>query len=180
MPVSMLNQVGSVVCVAMSAFVVPWTPPSFPIAKMLDEPGRNASACWSTCTGTCAAAVGITAGGIVPDGSCARCKPDVESVEEDAVRIVWIHGDSLVVPVLWIVAGGILAVSERAALRTFHVSPACAAIRGSPGAELAARCASATAIAIPDDGLPLRINVIRVTRRDSDIDASELVAGRSY
>ena len=39
-------------------------------------------------------------------------------------------------------------------------------------------CTATTAIAIPDDGLPLCINVVRVTRRDSDINAPELVAGR--
>ena len=124
---------------------------------------------------TCAAGVGITAGGIVPHCSCARCKPNVESVEEHAVGIVRVDRDSLVVPVLRIVAGGILAVSERAALRAFHVSPAGAAICGSPGAKLATSCAATTAIAIPNDGLRLRVDVIRVTRRDCDVDASELV-----
>ena len=60
---------------------------------------------------TCAAAVGISAGGIVPYCACARCKPNVKSVEEDAVRIVRVYSDSLVVPVLRIIAGSILAVS---------------------------------------------------------------------
>src|SRR5580765_7903770 len=91
--------------------------------------------------GTCAPAIRITAGDIVPHSARARCKPHIKRVEKDPVRIVWIHGDSLVVPVLGIIAlargGG--AVSERAALRTFHVSPAPATVRASPGAQLAAR-----------------------------------------
>ena len=51
-PVSMLNQVGlAVFSTAVSAFAVPLTPPSLPASSMLEEPGTNASACWSTCTG---------------------------------------------------------------------------------------------------------------------------------
>src|SRR6266403_1592093 len=93
--------------------------------------------------GTCRPAVRITARDIVPHSSRARCKPHIERVEEDAVRIVWVHGDSLVVPVLGIIACGIRAVSERAALRTFHVSPARATVCGSPGTQLAAIGAAA-------------------------------------
>src|SRR6267154_2552472 len=106
--------------------------------------------------------------------SRARCKPHIERVEEDAVRIVWVHGDSLVVPVLGIIACGIRAVSERAALRTFHVSPARATVCGSPGTQLAATGAAA-AIAIRNNRLALRVNVIRVAWRDSDVNSPELV-----
>src|SRR6266516_2717055 len=94
--------------------------------------------------GTCAPAVGITAGGIVPHSSRTRCKPHIERVEKHPVRIVRIHGDSLVVPVLGIVALATSAVSERAALRAFHVSPARAAVCGSPGAKLATIRTAAT------------------------------------
>src|SRR6476469_509155 len=93
--------------------------------------------------GTCRPAVRITARDIVPHSSRARCKPHIERVEEDAVRIVWVHCDSLVVPVLGIIACGIRAVSERAALRAFHVSPGAAAVGCRPGAELTAIGAAA-------------------------------------
>src|SRR6266436_3530464 len=104
--------------------------------------------------GACVPAIRITAGGIVPHSARARCKPHVERVEKDPVRIVRIHGDSLVVPVLGIVALATSAVSERAALRTFHVSPARATVRGSPGAKLAT-IGAATTVAIRHDGLAL-------------------------
>ena len=48
----MLNQVGLVVAgTAALALAVPWTPPSLPAIRMLDEPGTKARACWSTWTG---------------------------------------------------------------------------------------------------------------------------------
>src|SRR5215216_3033087 len=124
---------------------------------------------------TCGSAVGIAAGGIIPNGACACCKPNVKSVEEDAVRIVRIHSEALVVPVLRIIAGGVLAVSECAALRTLHVSPARPAIGGSPGAELTSIGVATAAVVIPNDGLRLCVDVIWVTRRDRDFDAPELV-----
>src|SRR6266566_4705319 len=127
--------------------------------------------------GTCASAIRITAGGIVPHSSRARCKPHVERVEEDAIRIVWVHGDSLVVPVLGIVALATSAVSERAALRTLHISPARATVCGSPRAKLATIRTAAAAIAIRHDGLALCVNVIWVTRRDANVNSPELVAG---
>ena len=168
----MLNQVGSVVCVQQR-------PRSWfrarrhrcPITKMLDEPGRKASACWSTCTGPGLGA-GIATGDIIPNGACARCKPDVEGVEEDAVRIVRIHRDSLVVPVLRIIDGRFWQSLSDAALRSLHVSPARAAIGGSPDAELTSVGAAATAAVIPIDRLRLRVDDVRVARRDCDVDAS--------
>src|SRR5206468_6764371 len=81
---------------------------------------------------------GITTGSIVPDSSRARCKPDLERVDENAVGVVWIHLDSLVVPVLGIVALAVVTVSKRAALRALHITPTPATVCGSPGAELAA------------------------------------------
>ena len=123
------------------------------------------------------APTGITTGSIVPNSSCARCKPDLECVEENAVRVVWIHGDSLVVPVLGIIALATATVSKRAALRAFQVTPSPAAVRGSPGAELAAVGVATAAIAIKNNGLGLSVNVIGVTRRDCDVDSSELVGG---
>src|SRR4029077_11068329 len=61
------------------------------------------------------------------------------------------------------------------ALRAFHVSPARPTIAGSPGAELAAVGVATTAVVIPKNGLRLSINVIGVTRRHCDVDASKLV-----
>src|SRR5437764_15137961 len=88
---------------------------------------------------------GITTGSIVPDSSRARCEPHVVSIEEYPVRIVRIYGDSLIVPVLRIIEA---TVTQRTALRTFHVSPGASAIRRSTAAELAARGTAATAIAV--------------------------------
>src|SRR5437867_3612398 len=109
--------------------------------------------------------VRITAGGIIPGSSRARCKPDVESIKENPIRIVRIHDDSLVVPVLWVIAGTALAVSECAALRAFHEGPACTAIRRSPGAYLAARCVTTTSVTVTNDRLCLSINIVRDRKR---------------
>ena len=127
---------------------------------------------------TCAAGIGIPAGGIVPHRSSAGCKPDVECVKEDAIRIVRIDRDSLVVPILWIIAGTTLTVSERAALGTLHITPARAAICGSPGAKLAASAPPQPPLLFASNGLPLCVNIIRVAWRDSNLNATELVAGR--
>src|SRR5206468_9654893 len=119
---------------------------------------------------TCASAIRITARGIVPHSARTRCKPHLERVEKDPIWIIRIHGDSLVVPVLGIVALATSAVSERAALRTFHVTPIGAAVGRSPGTQLAT-IGAAAAVGVEGYGLDLRINVVRVTRRDSNIDA---------
>src|SRR5215475_8284283 len=121
--------------------------------------------------------IGVTAGCIVPDSTCPGCKPDFECVEEHAVRIIWIHRHSLVVPVLRIITGTIWAptVSERAALRTLHEGPACTTVRGNPGADLAASGPATTAVVITNNRLYLCIDVIRVTRRDSNIDSPQLI-----
>src|SRR5436309_6794384 len=119
---------------------------------------------------------GITTGSIVPHSSRARCKPDIEGVEKHPVRVIRIHCDSLVVPVLRVIAGAVIAVSERAALRALHITPTPATVRGSPGTELAAIGAAAT-VAIRRDGLALCVNVIWVARRDANVNSPELVAG---
>src|SRR4029077_21295900 len=100
-------------------------------------------------------AVGIATCGIVPRSSRTGCKPDVEGIEEDAVGIVRVDVDSLVVPVLRVVARAVLAVSERAARRTLHEGPVCTTVRGSPGADLAASGAATTAVAITNNRLCL-------------------------
>ena len=51
-PVSRSNERRPRVDVIAFAFVVPCMPPSFPKSTMLDEPGTNAIACWSVCTGS--------------------------------------------------------------------------------------------------------------------------------
>src|SRR4029453_12152185 len=126
---------------------------------------------------TCRAAVGIAAGSIVPGSSRPRCERDLERVEEHAVRIGRVYHYSLVVPVLGIIALALRAVPERAALGTLHESPACAAVRGHPGANLAARGLAAATVIVTDNRLNLGIDVIRVARRDCNIDSAELIAG---
>ena len=127
--------------------------------------------------GTRVPAVRISAGGIVPHSSRARRKPDVKRIEEDAVRVVRIDGDSLVVPVLWIVALATSAVSKRAALRALHITPVRAAVCGSPGADLAASGIAAPAIIVTNNGLHLSVDVVRVARRDSNLNSTQLIAG---
>src|SRR5437868_14124130 len=107
--------------------------------------------------GACSAGIRITAGGIVPCSSRARCKRDVESIKENAIRIVRIHDDSLVVPVLWVIAGTALAVSEYPALGAFHEGPACTAIRRSPGAYLADTCVTTTSVTVTNDRLSVKL-----------------------
>src|SRR5438874_1668679 len=114
---------------------------------------------------------GITARNIIPHVSCARCKPYVEGVEEDAVGVIWVNSDALIVPVLRIIHA---TVSERAALRALHITPARAAVCRSPRTKLASVGAT-TAVVIPNDRLRLCVDVVRVTRCDCDIDAPELI-----
>ena len=105
-------------------------------------------------------------------------KPDFESVEEDAVRVVRIDGDALVVPVLRIVAGEAVAIGERSTGRAGDLSPGRAAVGRAVGAELAAaRVATANRIGVGVDGLDLRIDVIRVTWSNGDVDPAELISG---
>src|SRR5882762_1150730 len=125
---------------------------------------------------TCRAAVRITAGSIVPRTSRTSREPDVESVEKNALRIIWIHNDSLIVPVLGIVACAVLAISQRAALRTPHEGPTCASVSRSPSANLAAGSTSAAAVAVTDNRLCLGVDVIRVTRRDGNLHPAQLIA----
>ena len=175
--VSILNQVGSTV---VRCNVRVRSSVDSAIVSDCQDAGRTGHECECMLIdvhGTCASAAGITAGGIVPHSTRARCKPHVERVEEDAVGIIRVHGDSLVVPVLRIIGGaaGDSAVSERAALRALHISPGRAAVCRSPRTKLAAIGVAAAAIVIPNDGLHLRVDVIGVTRRDCDVDASELI-----
>src|SRR5437588_133408 len=107
--------------------------------------------------GTRVPAVRISAGGIIPNSARARRKPDVKRIDEDPVRIVRIDGDSLVVPVLGIVALATSAVPEGAALRTFHETPSRTAIRCCPGADLAASGIAAPAIIVTNNGLHLSV-----------------------
>src|SRR6266436_725149 len=97
--------------------------------------------------------IGIPAGQILPRGSRARGKPDLERVEEDPVGVIRIHGDSLIVPVLVVIARARRgsAVSERAALRTVHIRPGGATISRSPSAQLASKTITATSIVIPSN-----------------------------
>src|SRR5437762_7417951 len=115
---------------------------------------------------------GITTGDIVPYCPGPGSKPHVKGIKENAVGVVRVYGDSLIVPVLRIVEA---TVTERTALRTFHVSPAGAAICAGPCTKLATVGTAATAVAIPNNGLCLRVDVIGITGRDCDVDASELV-----
>src|SRR5882757_1831457 len=108
---------------------------------------------------TCRAAVRITAGSIVPRTSRTSREPDVESVEKNTLRIIWIHNDSLIVPVLGIVTCAVLAVSKRAALGTFHKGPACAAVSRRPCTALTAGRTSAAAVAVCNNRLGLRIDI---------------------
>ena len=166
----MLTKVGSVFR-SMSAFEVEKAPPSLPIRRMLDEPLTKASACWSTCTDVPARAV-IAAREVGERRTGARRKPDVVGVDEQAVGVVRIDREALVVPVLRVVEA---AAAERRALRAGHERPRGAAVRARPDAELAAGAAAAIAARVSGDGLHLRVDDVRVARRDRDVDPSELV-----
>ena len=96
---------------------------------------------------------GITARNIIPHSARARCKPNVICVEEDAVGVIWVNSDALIVPVLVIIPA---TVSERAALRALYITPARAAVCGGPRAEPTTTGIAAIA-AVPNDGLYLRI-----------------------
>src|SRR5206468_11860648 len=122
---------------------------------------------------TCRAAVGITARSIGPDSSRARCKPDLERVEEHAAGVVRINNHSLVVPVLWVIAGDVLAIPERTALGTLHEGPACTAVSRSPRTNLAARGVAAATVAVTNNGLDLGIDVVGVAGRDGNVNSAQ-------
>src|SRR2546421_8803344 len=87
----------------------------------------------------------VAAGRIVPGRTWILPEPDFEGVEESAVRVIRIHGDPLVVPVLGIIAGRESAVHQRSTGRAGNLSPGGATIRGPISAELTAiRIATAT------------------------------------
>src|SRR5690348_12355350 len=121
--------------------------------------------------------VGITARGICPTGSRTRRKPHLERIEEDPVRIIRIHSDSFVVPVLRIITGTVNAVSEGAALRALHVTPARTTVGASPGTQLAAIAIAAATVIIPNNGLALCVNVVRVAWRHSNLNTTQLITG---
>src|SRR4029077_13211827 len=98
--------------------------------------------------------------------SGAGCKPNFEGIDKNPVGIIWINRDPLVVPVLGIVARAATAIDERIAIRTGKLGPACAAVSRVPNAKLATVGTSTTIISVRRDRLHLRVNVIRVARRD--------------
>ena len=69
----------------------------------------------------------ITASGIVPGGIAIGPEPNFEGIEENAVGIVWINGESLIVPVLWIVSRAARAVKKRIPGRARDLTPGYAA-----------------------------------------------------
>src|SRR2546421_6123345 len=75
----------------------------------------------------------VAAGRIVPSRTWVLPEPDFEGVEESAVRVIRIHGDPLVVPVLGIIAGRESAVHQRSPGRAGNLTPGDAAIGGPIG-----------------------------------------------
>ena len=101
----------------------------------------------------------------------------VESAEKDAIRIIRIHGNSLVVPILGVIARTAGAVEEQGAGRASNLSPGGAAVGRPVGAELATVGASAAAVWVRSDGLDLGVHDVRVAGRDRELNAAQLIAG---
>src|SRR5688572_20234730 len=124
----------------------------------------------------------VAAGQIIPGqrggrGCTAVPKPDVESIEEDAIRIVRVYGQALVVPILRVIAIPAFAVSEQIAARADDLRPGGASVRAPKGAELAAIGIAAAGIRVGRDRLDLRVDVVRIARGDRKVDAAELIPG---
>src|ERR1043166_2659301 len=117
--------------------------------------------------------VGVHRTGILPE-------PNLERVEENAVRVVRIDGNTLVVPVLCVVPGAPrgpgVAIDERSAGRPRNLRPSGATISGPPRAKLTTRRVRAATTGLRSDRLHLRVHVIGVTGRDCDVDAPKLIA----
>src|SRR5438105_15695691 len=96
----------------------------------------------------------VAAGRISPGGISILPKPDFECIEKDAVRIVWIDRDALVVPVLIVVGVAAAAVRNRSSGRAGNLGPCRSAIRRTPCGTLAAG-SSATRLCL--DCLHLRV-----------------------
>ena len=54
----------------------------------------------------------VAAGRISPRRVSSLPKPDFKRVEKDALRIIWIHRDTLVVPILIVIGVAASAVGE--------------------------------------------------------------------
>ena len=119
----------------------------------------------------------IPAGDVVPHGIPVGPEPNFEGVEKDAVGVVRINGDALVVPVLGIVSRRATAVRERIAGRASDLSPGYPAVCGAVGTELAASRTATATIRVTPDGLHLGIDIVRIAWRYSEINATELIAG---
>src|ERR1700719_788755 len=85
----------------------------------------------------------VATSGISPGGVSILPKPDLECVEEGAVRIVWIHGDTLVVPVLIVIASAAATVEQSRPRRTLNLGPSGSAISGTPCRKFATSAAAA-------------------------------------
>ena len=120
-------------------------------------------------------AAAVTARGVVPKRISVGPKPDIESAKEDAVGIVRIDGDGLVVPILRVIAGAAGAVEQGSSGRTGNLAPSHTSIRRAIRAVLATRGAAAAAVGVRDNRLHLRVEVVRITRCDREFDPSHLV-----
>ncbi len=185
-PVSMLNHVGRAVAGAAAlAFVVPWTPPSLPSRSCSKSRGGRPARAGRR--GRAWGSGRVAARHVVEGRPRAGRQPHVEGTDEDAVGVVGVNRDGLVVPVLRVVAAPgrahararVGAGGEQRARRAGHVAPGGAAVGRGPDAELAAGGVAAAAVVVGGDGLHLRVDVVRVARRDGDVDAAELVPASS-
>ena len=71
----------------------------------------------------------VTACCIIPGGVSVLPKPDVKSVKKDAIRIIWIDCDTLVVPVLIVIGIAATTVGKSRPGRAGNLYPRGPAIR---------------------------------------------------
>jgi hypothetical protein len=119
----------------------------------------------------------VAAGEIVEAYPGPGGEPNVEGIDKNAIRIIWIDRHSLVVPVLRVVAGVTRTVQKGTAAGAGHKAPRIAAISAAPNTELATASVTAPSIIIRRDGTNLSVDVIRIAGRDGDIHASKLRTG---
>src|SRR5438132_3683536 len=114
----------------------------------------------------------VAAGGISPRGISVLPKPDVKSVKKRAVRIIRIDCDALVVPVLIVVGGAPTTVNESRPGRALNLRPRRTAVGAAPCGKFATGSAAAR---LGLDRLHLRVNHVRIARRNGDVNATQLI-----
>src|SRR5205823_9933941 len=118
----------------------------------------------------------VTTSGVDPRRVSIFPKINLIGVENDAVRIVWIYRDTLIIPILVVIVGATAAIDERRSGRAGNLPPSRSAVRAPPCRKFATGPA-ATRLCL--DCLHLRVNDVWIARRNCDVDTTQFIRARA-